>query len=295
LFVRPLFGDLCVIRDLLHCFGHISGLRTNLIKSSATRIQCSNDDIALTYEILSCAVQNFPCTYLGLPLSIHKLSKTDYLPLIDKVADKLPGWKAPLLNRTGRLVLVKSVLTAVPVHVMIAWDLPIWVIKAIDKRRRGFLWKGQEKADGGNCLVSWEQVQWPLCFGGLGVHNLERMGYALRIRWLWLQKTGEALDGLPIQVPKKACALFNMAVTTRVGNGVSTKFWSDRWLESKTLGELAPKAYGSFGNIEMPVFSKESDQLGKLSIQSICIEGQMWCLAGASGLQGLLQQAPVES
>jgi hypothetical protein len=32
-------------------------------------------------------------------------------------------------------------------------DLPKWVFKAIEKLCRGFLWKGQEKAHGGNFLV----------------------------------------------------------------------------------------------------------------------------------------------
>jgi len=65
---------------------------------------------------------------------------------------------------------------------------PKWVIRAIDKRRRGFLWKGQEQANGGNCLVAWEKVLRPLQYGGLGIHNLETLGWALRIRWLWAQK-----------------------------------------------------------------------------------------------------------
>jgi len=40
---------------------------------------------------------------------------------------------------------------------MIAMDLPKWVIKAIGKRCRGFIWKGQEEANDGNCFFSWNE------------------------------------------------------------------------------------------------------------------------------------------
>jgi hypothetical protein len=56
--------------------------------------------------MLPCEFAYFPCKYLGLPLSLHKLSKHNFLPLIEKIADQLPFWKANLLNRAGRRILV---------------------------------------------------------------------------------------------------------------------------------------------------------------------------------------------
>ncbi|WVZ90185.1 LOW QUALITY PROTEIN: hypothetical protein U9M48_036512, partial [Paspalum notatum var. saurae] len=196
--------------------------------------------LALTTEALSCAIKEFPCTYLGLPLGVRKPTKAMLLPLIDKVADYFPGWKAYLMNRAGRLVMIRAVLTATTIHHLIALDLPKWVIKAIDKLRRGFLWKGREKANGGNCL---DRVQRPLELGGLGIHNLE----ALRIRWLWSQRTDpdRLWGGLHVSVPAKAKAMFEVAVRTVVGDGNTTKFWTDRWIDGKCIADLAPALFAA--------------------------------------------------
>jgi hypothetical protein len=146
------------------------------------------------------------------------------------------------MNRVGILIMVRAMLTTTPIHMMIALDLPKWVIKAIDKRRQGFLWSGQERANGGNCLVSWEKVYRPLEYGGLGIHNLEALGCPLRICWLWAQKTDPSRPwfGLPIQVSHNARAMFDAAVVSIVGDGGLILFWSDRWLNGRGIQELAP-------------------------------------------------------
>jgi hypothetical protein len=75
----------------------------------------------------------FLCKYLGLPISNLKLRKSDILEWVEKIADRLPSWKASLLNLAGRTTLVKSVLSAIPVYLLIALNVPRWVVKTIDK------------------------------------------------------------------------------------------------------------------------------------------------------------------
>jgi hypothetical protein len=129
---------LMVAKSILNLFGQASGLQCNLSKSSVAPIQCLEAERLLTMEILFCSAKNFPCTYLGLPLSIHKPPKEALQLLVDKVSDYLPGWKASLMNLAGRLIMVRAVLTASPIYSMLAIDLPKWAIKAADKIRRGF-------------------------------------------------------------------------------------------------------------------------------------------------------------
>jgi hypothetical protein len=78
---------------------------------------------------------------LGLPILDTKLRKSDLMVWVDKVADRLPNWKARLLSLAGRTAMVRFVLSAIPVYLLIAMKIPKWVINSIDKIQRGFIWK----------------------------------------------------------------------------------------------------------------------------------------------------------
>jgi hypothetical protein len=58
-------------------------------------------DPHVVQQQLPCALADFLCKYLGLPLAITKLKKEHLQPIIDGMADLLPGWKADLLTRAG--------------------------------------------------------------------------------------------------------------------------------------------------------------------------------------------------
>lgn len=145
-------------------------------------------------------------SHVGLPLSLKKLTKEQIQPYINKIADRLLGWKANLLTKAGQKVVVQFVLTSMPTYLAMAVDLLPWAIKAVDKIRRGFLWCGSKDSKGGHCLVEWGRTCKPTELGDLGITDLQPMCWALRLRWLWLSKTepDKPWAAFPIRVHKIA-------------------------------------------------------------------------------------------
>lgn len=119
--------------------------------------------------------------------------------------------------------------------------------QGIDKLRSGFLWKGCKDVKGKHCLVNWQKVCMPLICGGLGIPNLEVMGWSLNLRWLWLKKTqpDRPWNSFEVQVHPNAAAIFAVSIQSIVGNGTSTKFWTDRWLDGRRIVELAPNLFAA--------------------------------------------------
>jgi len=115
---------------------------------------------------------------------------------------------------------------------MLGFYFIFYNIEAIDKIRRGFLWKGRKDVRGGHCLIAWSKVTRPCYLGGLGISHFQFLGWALRLRWLWLQKTEpeKAWSSFQVKAPHQVQAFFAVAVVTLVGNGKNSLFWSDSWV-----------------------------------------------------------------
>ena len=152
--------------------------------------------------------------------------------MLDQAKSCAPAWQRGLLHRPGRLVLVKSVIAAKPIHHSMIEDAPLWVIEEIEQWMRGFFWDGKNKANGGQCLVAWNMVCKATWLGGLGVRDLRLHGLALRVHWEWLQRTDleRPWQGLPVAVDRDARAVFDSLVKIVVGKGNKVLFWRDRWI-----------------------------------------------------------------
>ncbi|KAM0878358.1 hypothetical protein ACQ4PT_034930 [Festuca glaucescens] len=242
IFARSDGAELAAIWRILDCFGARSGLLVNYHKSSAAPIRCSPATLDAVAVDLPCPIEHLPCKYLGLPLSLGKPSKADLQAAVDKLAAKLPHWKARLLSKEGRLVYVQAVMSDSVVYQLLALDLDPWFYKAVDKLRRSFLWVGSSDARGGSCTVAWHLVCQPKALGGLGLMNLRWMNVALRTRWAWLAKAdpSKPWSGLGVHVGPDLQALFNASVQIELGNGTAVLFWEDPWIGGLTAAAIAP-------------------------------------------------------
>jgi hypothetical protein len=81
---------------------------------------------------MGCRLSNFPVLYFGISLSDKRLAKVNYLPLIHKIANKLPGSSVIPLSMDEKIIIVNIVLFALPIYFMSDFILPKWVIHEIN-------------------------------------------------------------------------------------------------------------------------------------------------------------------
>jgi hypothetical protein len=178
--------EMRVMKHIFKLFADASGLSTNLDKTQFFSIQCHNLDLGFL-STMNQSVHTFPCNYLGLPLNTRRLSRASPHPFIQKIGGRLPGWKRNFMTYFGRELLIRSVLSAMPTHLITAVKPPKWFISGIDKFRRGFLWRGKDpnQVRGGHFLINWRTCLRPKKWRGLGIKDIEKFSRALRLRWLW--------------------------------------------------------------------------------------------------------------
>lgn len=113
-------------------FSLATGLTINFHKSTFVPLHVPANVASAMAETLGCAISSFPQTYLGLPLSPHKLRACDFQPLVASFDRYLSGWKARLLSTGGRIVLVNAVLSSLAIYHMSCMMLPPSVIDALE-------------------------------------------------------------------------------------------------------------------------------------------------------------------
>ena len=103
---------------------------------------------------------------------------------MERVISKISGWKAKFLSFAGRIVLIKSVMAAIPNHVMQGVALSNHLLEKLDKINRDFLW-GSSMEKKKLHLVGWSKVIRPKEEGGLSIQAAQAKNIALLAKLNW--------------------------------------------------------------------------------------------------------------
>ena len=120
---------------------------------------------------LGCCTRTLPTTYLGLPLGMRHNSTIVWDGVEERFRRKLALWKRQYISKGGRLTLIRSTLSNLPIYLMSLFRLPKGVQFRLEKIQRDFLWGG------GNLGRKIHQLNWStVCSskenGGMGICNL---------------------------------------------------------------------------------------------------------------------------
>ena len=167
----------------------------------------------------------------------------------------MAGWKKSFLSSGAKIILIKHVLSSIPIHTMAAYDIPKCTIDRIDSILSNFLW-GDKDGHKKHHWISWDKICHPFKEGGLGIRKLEDVMRALRMKMAWSYALNNTLwanfmnnkygplhnhnnnkKGPAFWMNIQKIWIFMQPnISWEVGYG-RLNFWKDAWLPGGALGD----------------------------------------------------------
>ena len=129
--------------------------------------------------------------YLGIPIFKANPKVAHWLPLLDKLKNKINGWGANWLNKVGKVVLMNSVLTSLPIYQCPVLLAPKIITNKINEFLCRFLWEGGRSCERKIHLVNWDKVTQPRMERGLQIRNVDVQNLAMGGKIMWNMITGK--------------------------------------------------------------------------------------------------------
>ncbi|GKV21933.1 hypothetical protein SLEP1_g31856 [Rubroshorea leprosula] len=264
------------IKCILRTFELAAGLKINFGKCQLMGIGVDDDWRNKMAYRLGCKEGEFPFKYLGIPIGGSHRRLKMWQPLLDSVRKKLSSWKGRYLSQGGRITLINSVLSSLPVFLMSVYLIPKGTLNLIDQIRRNFLWGG-EGAERKINWVKWDMICKDKEYGGLGVKDLKKFNLALMGKWwgrlateeegLWKRVIkgkyggggghwqtwvrngieGGSLWWRDVQrlnnVERDNIGWLAEGFRLKMGEGREVSFWWDEWCGGSCLANLFPRLY----------------------------------------------------
>jgi hypothetical protein len=173
----------CLLQQIT-LFGKTSGLYINPQKSSIFFGGAGTTQKQSILTESGFREGSFPFTYLGVPLSPHRLLASQFSPLLQDLKSSIQGWIGKHLTYVGRLELTRSVLFGKVQFWLNIFPLPDVVMRNIISICRNFLWTGDIHRST-SALVAWKSICLPKSEGGLGLFDLRARNRSFLGKQLW--------------------------------------------------------------------------------------------------------------
>nr|GEV90309.1 RNA-directed DNA polymerase, eukaryota [Tanacetum cinerariifolium] len=208
---------------------------------------------------ISTLVNVLNCFFLasGLKINLHK-SKLMGIGISQNDVTRLSKWKLKTLFIGGRLTLIKSVLSSMPLYQMSMHKVPMCILNRMESIRRDFF-NGVENKERKLSMIAWKKVLAAKNKGGLafpaifGIQGALDNPHSLTRRSNWLDVIREFGS-----MSSKGINLLSHA-KIKVGNGMNTSFWNDVWLSESPLKQCFPRLFALEDDKLVSVFDKLND------------------------------------
>ena len=126
---HSLVQEAWILNKCLNTFSRAYGLEVNNTKSEVFFFNTPRINQQNILRILGFQGSSLPSKYLGAPLADGVIRKVYWEDLLERMRRKLDNWAFRPFNLASRVVLVKSVLQAMPIYLFSTLAAPKSVLK----------------------------------------------------------------------------------------------------------------------------------------------------------------------
>lgn len=105
-------------------------MKINFHKSEIFLFGDANDKGEVCKNIFTCKVVDLPIKYLRVSLNKVRTRNRDWKPVKNKVENRCACWYGKMLNMAGRINLIQSSLSSLPMFMMSFYPISMGVKKA---------------------------------------------------------------------------------------------------------------------------------------------------------------------
>jgi hypothetical protein len=108
--------NLWTIKTLLRSFELVSDLKINFIKSKLYGVNVVPSFLEVGSAFLSCRSDTLPFKFLGIPVGANPRRRATWKSIVEKMEKRLSSWSSRHLSYGGRVTLINSVLSSLPLY-----------------------------------------------------------------------------------------------------------------------------------------------------------------------------------